>query len=195
LHRNTNYTTRSSAMSRTPSPPAFSSKYAVTVAPSRRPPPTALHLVSGPLPPRNKPKHTLPSLPRPAFYPKAHKPKDGAEARARRKAKDVTLVEEHLTYQDVQPIIIPSFSSSLRSHNGSTASLDSSSDGSSSGNSSPVSEAGSFHHYHSAPSPVSYRFADQKAVRGPWDHSGAIRVPFDVNVVLAPPRPVAVKPY
>ncbi|KAF8526832.1 hypothetical protein BU17DRAFT_82252 [Hysterangium stoloniferum] len=38
----------------------------------RRPPPTALRLHPGPTPPRSHPKHTLPSVPRPAFYaPKA----------------------------------------------------------------------------------------------------------------------------
>ena len=29
-------------------------------------------------------------------------------------------------------------------------------------------------------------------VRGPWDHSGSIRVPFDVGAVLPPPMPAAV---
>jgi len=35
----------------------------------RRPPPSALRLHPGPTPPRSWLKHTLPSLPRPAFYP------------------------------------------------------------------------------------------------------------------------------
>ncbi|KAF8078168.1 hypothetical protein FPV67DRAFT_38451 [Lyophyllum atratum] len=35
----------------------------------RRAPPTSLRLVQGPTPPRNAPKHTLPSVPRPAFHP------------------------------------------------------------------------------------------------------------------------------
>ncbi|KAF8919553.1 hypothetical protein CPB85DRAFT_1277089 [Mucidula mucida] len=34
----------------------------------RRSPPSALRLVPGPAPPRNVPKHTLPSVPRPTFY-------------------------------------------------------------------------------------------------------------------------------
>ena len=29
-------------------------------------------------------------------------------------------------------------------------------------------------------------------VRGPWDHSGSIQVPFDVAAVLPPPMPAAV---
>lgn len=36
---------------------------------SRRPPPSALRLVTGPAPPRSAPKHTMPSVPRPAFHP------------------------------------------------------------------------------------------------------------------------------
>lgn len=35
----------------------------------RRPPPSPLRLHTGPTPPRNVPKHNLPSLPRPTFYP------------------------------------------------------------------------------------------------------------------------------
>jgi len=31
-----------------------------------------------------------------------------------------------------------------------------------------------------------------RTVRGPWDHAGTIRVPFDVKAVLTPPRRVAV---
>ncbi|KAG2158064.1 uncharacterized protein EDB93DRAFT_743153 [Suillus bovinus] len=40
----------------------------------RRAPPSALRLVQGPLPPRAAPKHTLPSLPCPAFRPLPHEP-------------------------------------------------------------------------------------------------------------------------
>lgn len=35
----------------------------------RRAPPTSLRLIQGPTPPRNAPKHTLPSMPRPTFHP------------------------------------------------------------------------------------------------------------------------------
>ncbi|KIY64905.1 hypothetical protein CYLTODRAFT_81973 [Cylindrobasidium torrendii FP15055 ss-10] len=35
----------------------------------RRLPPSPLNLVAGPAPPRSFPKHTLPSVPRPVFYP------------------------------------------------------------------------------------------------------------------------------
>ncbi|KAF9234776.1 hypothetical protein BU15DRAFT_52118 [Melanogaster broomeanus] len=36
-----------------------------------RGPPSALRLFQGPLPPRHQPKHTLPSVPCPAFHPEA----------------------------------------------------------------------------------------------------------------------------
>lgn len=31
-----------------------------------------------------------------------------------------------------------------------------------------------------------------RSVRGPWDHAGTIKVPFDVNAMLTPPRRAAV---
>ncbi|KII88891.1 hypothetical protein PLICRDRAFT_40528 [Plicaturopsis crispa FD-325 SS-3] len=36
--------------------------------------------------------------------------------------------------------------------------------------------------------------SDGMRMRGPWDHSRSISVPFDVGTVLAPPKPVAVSP-
>jgi len=49
----------------------------------RRPPPTALRLATGPTPLRNKPKHTLPSIPLPTFYPLRVKESDLQAATAR----------------------------------------------------------------------------------------------------------------
>ncbi|EFI28420.1 hypothetical protein CC1G_13954 [Coprinopsis cinerea okayama7 len=40
----------------------------------RRPPPTALRLVPGPVPPRNAPKYTLPSLPWPIHTEASNRP-------------------------------------------------------------------------------------------------------------------------
>ncbi|KAI6151043.1 hypothetical protein BKA82DRAFT_1000921 [Pisolithus tinctorius] len=40
----------------------------------RRPPPSALRLFHGPLPPRSEPKHRLPSVPSPTFYPQGALP-------------------------------------------------------------------------------------------------------------------------
>jgi hypothetical protein len=43
-------------------------------------------------------------------------------------------------------------------------------------------------------SPISAGSMRGKVVRGPWDHSGSISMDFDVESVLAPPKPVAVSP-
>ncbi|KAI0057131.1 hypothetical protein BV25DRAFT_1785881, partial [Artomyces pyxidatus] len=48
----------------------------------RRPPPTSLRLIDGPLPPRGRSKFTLPSLPRPIFNPPSTAPR-GPVPRAR----------------------------------------------------------------------------------------------------------------
>lgn len=37
-----------------------------------------------------------------------------------------------------------------------------------------------------------HRKRSREFVRGPWDHSGSIQVPFDVTAVLPPPMPAAV---
>ncbi|KAI0048228.1 hypothetical protein FA95DRAFT_1491300 [Auriscalpium vulgare] len=57
----------------------------------RRPPPTALRLVEGPLPPRGRAKFTLPSVPRPIFHPPAvvaHGPVPRARLQAKEGAAD-----------------------------------------------------------------------------------------------------------
>ena len=36
------------------------------------------------------------------------------------------------------------------------------------------------------------RKRSREFIRGPWDHSGAIHVPFDVGAVLPPPMPAAI---
>jgi hypothetical protein len=33
--------------------------------------------------------------------------------------------------------------------------------------------------------------SDEEKIRGPWDHSGCIRLPFDVETVLSPLKPAA----
>ncbi|TFK67884.1 hypothetical protein BDN72DRAFT_69953 [Pluteus cervinus] len=48
----------------------------------RRPPPSALRLSTGAKPPRNTPKHTMPSLPQPVFQPSAF-PNKGPAPRSR----------------------------------------------------------------------------------------------------------------
>ncbi|KAF9264954.1 hypothetical protein L218DRAFT_1076382 [Marasmius fiardii PR-910] len=107
----------------------------------RRSPPTALRLASGPTPPRNTPKHTMPSLPRPTFYPQAAVPR-GPSPAPRHKSKDglnLSVAELGKSYQYINVLAV------------------------------------------AAPK-----------VRGPWDHSGSIRLPFNAESLLAPMKPVAV---
>ncbi|GJE86810.1 hypothetical protein PsYK624_028930 [Phanerochaete sordida] len=128
----------------------------------RRPPPTPLRLHQGPLPARGKPKHTLPSLPRPAFHlPLPAVP--GAAPRAR--APSVGSGEHNL--QTMPPGELPgrpSFGSSRASTDSVRSPV------------SPPSRAGS-----DASEPV----------RGPWDHSASIKVAIDISAVLPPPQPAA----
>ncbi|KAF9459353.1 hypothetical protein BDZ94DRAFT_1268453 [Collybia nuda] len=42
--------------------------------------------------------------------------------------------------------------------------------------------------------PQPQQMAIPKTIRGPWDHSGSIPVPFVVEDILAPLKPVAVSP-
>ncbi|ESK87539.1 hypothetical protein Moror_2029 [Moniliophthora roreri MCA 2997] len=93
----------------------------------RRAPPSALRLVPGPTPPRNAPKHTMPSVPRPTFYPQSILAKDCA---------DVPYLPSTLTQSAAQ--------------------------------------------------------VAQAKIRGPWDHSGSIKIPLDEGNLLAPLKPVAV---
>lgn len=157
-------------------PPAFSSKFELVVIPAtRRPPPTALRLVSGPLPARNKPRHTLPSMPRPAFYPKVHAPNDGPKPR--RRVNSVT---------DVLPMVEES--KRLTHHSSMSESGSFVERGGNSGTSSPtLSDAGSSSFSRPSTPPM-----EQRIVRGPWDHASAIKVNIDVEMLLAPLRPAAV---
>ncbi|KAK0210426.1 hypothetical protein DFS33DRAFT_1293105 [Desarmillaria ectypa] len=99
----------------------------------RRPPPTALRLVPGPAPPRNAPKHTLPAVPRPTFYP-PHSVGRG-----------------------------------------------------------PSPPASGLHCLPMASNcSNSSRPESVKVQRGPWDHSGSVRIPIDVDHLLPLPKPVAI---
>ncbi|KAI0798092.1 hypothetical protein C8Q75DRAFT_801983 [Abortiporus biennis] len=160
--------TSSQPPSRSPSPPAFSSKFEAVVVAQRRSPPTALRLYTGPLPPRSKPKHTLPSIPRPAFDPKAHERQGPIP---RRRVKPV----QHVPYTQpaafghygVQPIVTmpsESYAQSAGAGAGAVSERRSSLD-----NAAPITK-----------------------MRAPWNHSSGLRVPFDVASVLKPPTPAVV---
>ncbi|KAI0371775.1 hypothetical protein BV20DRAFT_163033 [Pilatotrama ljubarskyi] len=137
----------------------------------RRSPPTPLRLHNGPLPARGKPKHTLPSLPRPAF----HGPTPsitGPVPRARMVHTDLPAI----AIPDVPApgTAIPGLFTAAETASGPSSPTSSASSGSMSSG----SEMG--------------RKKSREIVRGPWDHSGAIHVPFDVGAVLPPPRPAAI---
>jgi len=120
----------------------------------RRSPPTALRLVTGPIPPRSRPKHSLPSVPPPIFHP--------------------------ILASSSQPVPRPILERRTRITHAAFPSMENLHFlGSGSGNSSPVSAGSS---------------RGGKVIRGPWDHSGSISMEFDVESVLAPPKPVAVSP-
>ncbi|KAI0781219.1 hypothetical protein BD413DRAFT_24173, partial [Trametes elegans] len=159
---------------------------------SRRSPPSPLRLHVGPLPPRGKPKHTLPSMPRPAFYAP---PSTTAPA-----ARRGPVPRARMSHTELPALfVLPDAAGHGFGFGGAGlpglfgAPVDSvygggSGSSSSSGASSPTSAASSL----SSARPESARKKSREFVRGPWDHSGAIRVPFDVDAVLPPPRPTAV---
>ncbi|EJF62462.1 hypothetical protein BD309DRAFT_976553 [Dichomitus squalens] len=140
----------------------------------RRQPPSALRLHVGPLPPRGKPKHTMPSLPRPAFHGPAPTVTTAAGP----------VPRARMTHTDLPALAIPSPATGGFSAPTATAAtaMSTAFEGNTwSGPSSPTS----------AESTAS-RKRSREFIRGPWDHSGAIRVPFDVGAVLPPPMPAAI---
>ncbi|THH15596.1 hypothetical protein EW146_g4896 [Bondarzewia mesenterica] len=115
----------------------------------RRPPPTALRLAEGPIPPRGKSKFTLPSVPRPIFHPPSVVPR-GPVPRAR---------EPSLASAGMSSVQTPTVASNIPS-----------------------------------PASATQTPPSGKVMRGPWDHSQSISVPFDVESVLSPPKRAAVSP-
>ncbi|KAK7043758.1 hypothetical protein VNI00_008370 [Paramarasmius palmivorus] len=110
----------------------------------RRPPPSALRLVPGPTPPRNAPKHTMPSVPRPTFCPSSIVAK-GPASPPRRRHKSGS------SWSSTDCADVPYL-----------------------------------------PSTQSVSPAPPVKIRGPWDHSGSIRLSFDEDSLLAPLKPVVV---
>ncbi|KAI0807296.1 hypothetical protein C8Q74DRAFT_52637 [Fomes fomentarius] len=141
----------------------------VTTMP-RRLPPTPLRLHNGPLPARGKPKHTLPSLPRPVFYG----PTPIAATTAAR-----AVPRARMTHAELPALVIPEAATATIPF--SAVSAMTAVEPSWSGPSSPTSASST------ASSKKSREF-----VRGPWDHSGSIQVPIDVGAMLPPPMPAAI---
>ena len=141
----------------------------------RRPPPSPLRLVEGPLPSRRQPKHTLPSVPRPAYHlpiPVVQGPMP--RPRARPVSGPVELDLPVFVELDMLPSRLSIGSMGRRSS-------------SDSGMSSPVSASSRGSGSDSGPpSPSS-----ELSLRGPWVHSSSIKIPFDVSAVLPPPKRAA----
>jgi hypothetical protein len=156
----------------------------------RRPPPTSLRLIDGPLPSRSVPRHTMPSVPAPVFQPAV----GGPLPREREKP--------HTSSNYDAPVlaVITTVPTALSLPSSSSAGI------------SPVSGADSEHHdlRHSrsssslssanssaSPSP-SFRAMspapakDGRSLRGPWDHSSSISFHVNVDTLLAAPAPAAV---
>ncbi|KAI5124063.1 hypothetical protein M0805_003890 [Coniferiporia weirii] len=144
----------------------------------RRPPPTSLRLVQGPLPPRGIARHTLPSVPRPALAPlnvsretvlstdstsHAHA---NYTAQPRRRS-----VERGLGTSGLGPGVSVGVSVGYAPG---------------AGYSSPSSA--------STPSPSPQAISSPPLMRGPWDYSRAVSLTIDVGSVLALPKPAAISP-
>ncbi|KAI0637257.1 hypothetical protein C8Q77DRAFT_1155106 [Trametes polyzona] len=142
----------------------------------RRSPPTPLRLHNGPLPARGKPKHTLPELPRPAFQGPVPSFTTGPVPRTR------------MVHTELPPLVIPDPTLGLA---GGLPGLFATALDSGSGPSSPTSSASSRTSGEGRGGGLGGRKKSKEYIRGPWDHSGAIHVPFDVGAVLPPPRPAA----
>lgn len=162
----------------------------------RRPPPTPLRLHEGPLPTRSRPKHTLPSVPRPTFVPRipavrSPRPRPRARIVGAEAVPVVLTVDErgHHTLVHRTSVLQLGQTHSRRQ-----------SWSESDGSCSPVSAVYDRSRGHSRGSSYeSLQLSDDGrggAVplrpRGPWDHSSSIKIPFDVSAVLTPPRPAAV---
>ncbi|KAF9452831.1 hypothetical protein P691DRAFT_696150 [Macrolepiota fuliginosa MF-IS2] len=122
----------------------------------RRPPPSSLRLVPGPLPARSVLKHSMPSVPRPTLLAPA------SSSRGPSPCLRQIPSTEGLPRVDTQGFA---------------------------GSQSPVMNGGS---------PVlalapTQRTSTPKIQRGPWDHSGTIPLPFDVESMITPLKPVALR--
>jgi hypothetical protein len=155
----------------------------------RRSPPTPLRLYQGPLPLRSKPKHTLPSVPRPTFVPMVQAgPGPLPRTRVQESLPVVQFDALRLSYNQL-PIMTPREGPSSRrgSHSRST-SWDSES------GMSPTLSVGSLSRRSSVDSLDGHEGSSVMPLhqRGPWDHSSSIKVVIDVGTILPLPAPAAI---
>ncbi|KAI0928233.1 hypothetical protein AcV5_005862 [Taiwanofungus camphoratus] len=154
----------------------------------RRPAPTPLRLIEGPLPSRGQPKHTLPSFPRPAYHPPVHIVRGPAP---RKRALVILEPEEphpHMSHAQLPPLAIPAEEGYEIVASSPTSAGSGSSEGQrsrASGNSVRTDGGRS-----RSPSPPSVA-----PIRAPWDrHARGFSLDLDLEAILAPPRPVAINP-
>ncbi|KZT03529.1 uncharacterized protein LAESUDRAFT_335846 [Laetiporus sulphureus 93-53] len=140
---------------------------------TRRPAPTPLRLMTGPVPRRGAPKHTLPSLPRPAFHPPVRISK-GPVPRERAHALVMPEPDAFARTLPIAPLRSP------------TSARSGSTDGCTSRSSSESTRS------RRSSSPP---FAEDLRVRGPWEkHTRAFELGIDISTVVVPPGPVAINP-
>lgn len=180
----------------------------------RRPPPSSLRLHKGPVPSRGGAKHTLPSVPRPVVIPsdvsRATSSRPAPHSRQSSVATSLSpsssasisvysspeqelnnpwgrpyrrSTERALESSGLGLPPLPNSSSPSRSRRGSSSN--------SSLVSTPVSSGSASQ---SQSSEVFEQQEQPQFRRGPWDHSRAVSLPFDVGSVLALPKPVAISP-
>lgn len=147
----------------------------------RRPPPTPLRLYVGPLPPRSQPKHTLPSVPRPAYAASMSKTKSREHDV---KAIDL-LTMLPCTATDPPPAII-----NFASQDGIAGHRRRLSGSPTLRGSEGVLHMGSSRR--GSLESMRQETENQVRYRGPWDHSASIKLPFDISTVVTPPMPVAI---
>lgn len=172
----------------------------------RRPPPTALRLVPATqLLPRGVPKHTLPSIPRPALMLQDNLRVTTWETPGRRFSlgSERTHAGGSSVYSSGQASSVASLSTvdfgatqPQPKRRQTERGLDSSGIGTKSIPAVIIDAVPGSRFTTPSPSPMSSEGspASRGVMRGPWDHSRILSLPIDVGTVLPAPKPVAISP-
>ncbi|EPT05415.1 hypothetical protein FOMPIDRAFT_1021255 [Fomitopsis schrenkii] len=163
----------------------------------RRSAPTPLRLVQGPLPKRGEPKHTLPSLPRPAFHPPS-RVSQGPVPRERSQVYATTADREDSGARASVAQLVPALPTGAVSP---TSAWFGSSGGSKSrGHSRESSTSSSSSRRNSRSSRESSRTSsldeeNADMAYGPWvTNVKTFGLPFDPSTLIMPPQPAAINP-
>ena len=165
----------------------------------RRPAPSPLRLVQGPLPKRGEPKHTLPSLPRPAFHPPSRAsqgpvPRERSQIYAPNADQEVSGARASVVQlAPALPTGAVSPTSAWSSVNGGgSMSRGHSRQNSTSSTSSRRSSRSSRESLRSSRSSLD---EDADATYGPWvTNIKTFGLPFDPSTLIMPPQPAAINP-